>query len=75
MLRDGTIRGPKRNQERAPAINGELGQLLASGHPGRSNPDEIIVVNPFGLAIEDLAIAAQVYQYATAAGLGTLLDR
>ncbi len=73
MLRDGTICGP--NQHSGRAIDGELGQLLAGRRRGRSHPDEIIVVNPFGLAIEDLAIATQVYQHARASGLGTNLNR
>jgi ornithine cyclodeaminase/alanine dehydrogenase-like protein (mu-crystallin family) len=73
MLRDGTIARP--SHQGAREIDGELGQLLASGHRGRSRPDEIIVVNPFGLAIEDLAIAKHVYQYARASGLGAHLNR
>jgi ornithine cyclodeaminase/alanine dehydrogenase-like protein (mu-crystallin family) len=73
MLSDGTIARP--DQQGECALDGELGQLLASGQRGRSHPDEIIVVNPFGLAIEDLAIARHVYQYATASGLGTHLNR
>jgi ornithine cyclodeaminase/alanine dehydrogenase-like protein (mu-crystallin family) len=73
MLRDGII--VRAGQGGARAIDGELGQLLAYGHPGRSHPDEIIVVNPFGLAIEDIAIAPQVHEYATASGLGTRLSR
>jgi len=73
MLRDGTVCAPDQHGGRA--VDGELGQLLANGQRGRSHPDEIIVVNPFGLAIEDLAIAKQVYHHATAAGLGTRLDR
>lgn len=66
LLREGTI---------ARADDGELGRLLAGTQQGRSHPDEIIVVNPFGLAIEDLAVAEQVYAFATASGLGTSLDR
>jgi N-[(2S)-2-amino-2-carboxyethyl]-L-glutamate dehydrogenase len=73
MLRDGTIARPGGRGARA--IDGELGQLLASGRSGRSHADEIIIVNPFGLAIEDLAIAKQVYRHATRSGLGTSLDR
>jgi ornithine cyclodeaminase/alanine dehydrogenase-like protein (mu-crystallin family) len=73
MLRDGTI--AKHGRRGVRAIDGELGQLLASGRRGRSDPDEIIVVNPFGLAIEDLAIAKHVYRHATRVGLGTSLER
>jgi N-[(2S)-2-amino-2-carboxyethyl]-L-glutamate dehydrogenase len=73
MLRGGTIARPGRRGGRA--IDGELGELLASGRRGRLHAGEIIVVNPFGLAIEDLAIAKHVYRHATLTGLGTTLDR
>lgn len=73
MFRDGSVCGP--NQHSGRAIDGELGQLLAGGRRGRSHPAEIILVNPFGLAIEDLAIAKHVWQYASAFGLGTNLKR
>jgi N-[(2S)-2-amino-2-carboxyethyl]-L-glutamate dehydrogenase len=66
LLRGGTI---------ARADDTELGRLLAGAQHGRSHPDEIVVVNPFGLAIEDLAVAKQVYAFATASGLGTNFDR
>jgi ornithine cyclodeaminase/alanine dehydrogenase-like protein (mu-crystallin family) len=73
MLREGSICGP--DQRGARAVDGELGQLLVSGRPGRSNRDEIILVNPFGLAIEDLAVAQHVHRYAIFSGLGTELER
>ena len=72
MLRAGAVCGP--NQESVRAVDGELGQLLASGHRGRFHADEIILFNPFGLAIEDLAVAKRVYEYARASGLGTELE-
>jgi len=73
MLREGAICGP--NQCGGRAVDGQLGQLLAEGKRGRSHPDEIILVNPFGLAIEDLAIAKHVFQHARALGLGIRRDR
>lgn len=73
MLRDGSICGP--DGDGARAVDGELGELLIGIRPGRTHPDEVILVNPFGLAIEDLAIAQQVYQRATSLGLGTPLIR
>ena len=65
MIREGTIG----------AADGELGELLAGRRPGRTHPEEIVVVNPFGLAIEDLALAQEVYRHAAATGLGTSLVR
>jgi ornithine cyclodeaminase/alanine dehydrogenase-like protein (mu-crystallin family) len=73
MLRAGSICGPDGDGGRA--VDGELGELLIGARPGRSHLDEVILVNPFGLAIEDLAIARQVYQHATSLGLGTPLMR
>jgi N-[(2S)-2-amino-2-carboxyethyl]-L-glutamate dehydrogenase len=66
LLRDGTIERRGHN---------ELGQLIANGDSGRSHPNDIIVVNPFGLAIEDVAVAKRVHEHARASGLGTYLDR
>jgi ornithine cyclodeaminase/alanine dehydrogenase-like protein (mu-crystallin family) len=55
-------------------VDAELGQILAGDRPGRSRPDEIIVVNPFGLAIEDIALAAEVDRVARGAGRGVELE-
>src|SRR5207247_6559065 len=54
LIREGTIR----------AVDGELGELLGGSRPGRSRAEEIVVVNPFGLAIEDPAIANEVSRHA-----------
>lgn len=75
MHRTGQIRGPNEPTEGARAIDGELGQLLTASRDGRTRPDEIIIVNPFGLAIEDLAVAKRVHAYALERGLGTPLER
>jgi ornithine cyclodeaminase/alanine dehydrogenase-like protein (mu-crystallin family) len=42
---------------------------------GRTNKDEIILVNPFGMAIADLAIASHAYQIALQQDLGIWLER
>ena len=42
-------------------MDGTLGELLIGACEGRASADEIIVVNPFGLAIEDIAIADRVW--------------
>jgi len=74
MLRAGQIRGPNDRPEGAHAIDGELGELLVGLREGRSRTDEIIVVNPFGMAIEDLAVAERVSEKARELGLGTHLE-
>jgi N-[(2S)-2-amino-2-carboxyethyl]-L-glutamate dehydrogenase len=74
LYREGLVCGP----EVAPAagarkIDATLGDLLVGRHPGRRDPEEIVLVNPFGLAIEDLALAQHVYEFAISAGLGRQL--
>lgn len=75
MLRAGQIRGPNTATDERRAIAGELGELLSGKRQGRTGSEEIIVVNPFGLAIEDLAVAQQVHRRALEQGVGTTLDR
>jgi ornithine cyclodeaminase len=42
---------------------------------GREREDEIILFNPFGLAIEDVALATVVYRVARESGVGKFLER
>lgn len=56
-------------------VTGTLGQLLMQACPSRQEAGQTIVVNPFGMAIEDLAIAEQVYAAAVSRGLGVPLPR
>ncbi|RYD11550.1 2,3-diaminopropionate biosynthesis protein SbnB, partial [Staphylococcus equorum] len=39
------------------ALHAELGELLTGAKPGRENDDEIILLNPMGMAIEDISSA------------------
>lgn len=55
-------------------LHAELGEILAGTRPGRENDDEVIVLNPMGMAVEDIACAAEVYRRALDAGVGTWLD-
>jgi len=52
-------------------IRGEIGDLLLGRTKGRSSPDEITLFKSLGLAIEDLAAAAFLYEKAQRAGAGT----
>jgi len=75
MLRAGQICGPDDVTGGRKAIDGELGQLLTDAVDGRARTSDIILVNPFGLAIEDIAVASRVHRRAVDLGLGTELDR
>jgi ornithine cyclodeaminase/alanine dehydrogenase-like protein (mu-crystallin family) len=76
LAREGKVSGPG---DPAPAggrsVTGTIGQLLIGNCPGRENADQTVLVNPFGMAIEDLALAHAVYTAAVARGLGTPLER
>lgn len=63
MLRAGQVYGP--DDEPPPGgaarrVDAELGQILIGAHPGRTAPEQVVLVNPFGMAIADLAVAAAV---------------
>lgn len=51
----------------------ELGEIALGTKPGRTDPDERILLNPMGMAIEDVACAAAVYRHAREHGAGTWL--
>ena len=47
-----------------------LGAILAGDHPGRTSPEERILVSPVGLGIEDVAWATAVFRRAEVLGIG-----
>jgi ornithine cyclodeaminase len=47
-----------------------LGAILTRDHPGRTSPEERVLVTPVGMGIEDVAWATRIYRRAVAAGLG-----
>jgi N-[(2S)-2-amino-2-carboxyethyl]-L-glutamate dehydrogenase len=55
-------------------LHAELGEVVSGRRPGRERDDEIILLNPMGIAIEDIACAAEVYLRAKRQGVGTWLD-
>jgi len=55
-------------------VRAELGELLTGTAPGRGGDEEITVFESLGLAAEDLAAVAFLYQKATRLGTGTLAD-
>jgi N-[(2S)-2-amino-2-carboxyethyl]-L-glutamate dehydrogenase len=77
MYRQGQVVGPNekvegRNQRQ---IDAELSDIVTEKKRGRISNDDIILVNPFGLVIEDISIAAQVYQRALQSNVGIWLER
>lgn len=54
-------------------LHAELGEILIGNRPGRESDDEIIVLNPMGMAVEDISSAAEIYLQAISKGIGTRL--
>ncbi len=55
-------------------IRAELGEILIGQAPGRTSAEEITLFKSLGLAIEDLASAAFLYEKAQREGRGTWID-
>jgi alanine dehydrogenase len=59
---------------RPEGVYAELGQIVAGNLPGRRTQDEIIVFDSTGMALQDVAAAALVYERAQSAGRGLLVE-
>jgi ornithine cyclodeaminase len=55
-------------------IRADLGEVLIGVHAGRTSPEEITVFKSLGLALEDLAAAAHVYQKAQETKTGSWVE-
>jgi ornithine cyclodeaminase/alanine dehydrogenase-like protein (mu-crystallin family) len=79
MYRAGSVLGPDAPAETLAEgrrrIDAELGEIVVGKKGGRNHAGEVILVNPFGLAIEDVALAAHVYRAAADRKLGLFLER
>jgi alanine dehydrogenase len=52
----------------------ELGQVIVGRYTGRAHAEDVTMFKSLGIAIEDVAVAARVYQKAQANGVGRVLD-
>ena len=55
-------------------VYAELGEVVAGVKPGRTSPDEIIIFDSTGMALQDVIAAATVYQKATSNGAGKRMN-
>jgi alanine dehydrogenase len=55
-------------------VHAELGDVVSGKRPGRESDDEIIVFDSTGMALQDVAAAALVYDRALASGRGRALE-
>jgi alanine dehydrogenase len=51
-------------------VSDELGEVLAGAKPGRRSADEVTIYQSCGIAVQDAAAAAIIYERARAEGLG-----
>lgn len=72
---DKRIFGRMFKEGKLPAIYAELSEIALNKKPGRENEEEIIIFNPFGVSLEDIAVAYHVYQKALRQNIGTKLSR
>ena len=56
----------------ARAVDATLGDVLLGNHPGRTTPDEIVLSNPFGMSVLDIAVARAVLEVALRNGVREL---
>jgi ornithine cyclodeaminase len=66
-LKEGAISGPEH-------IRAEIGELLTGAAEGRKSEEEITLFKSLGLAIEDLAAAAYLYEKARRLGRGVTVE-
>jgi ornithine cyclodeaminase/alanine dehydrogenase-like protein (mu-crystallin family) len=52
----------------------ELGQVIVGRYAGRKHPQDVTLFKSLGIGIEDVAVAARVYEKAVAAGVGRTLE-
>ncbi|MFN5242562.1 MAG: 2,3-diaminopropionate biosynthesis protein SbnB [Aphanizomenon sp.] len=55
-------------------LHAELGEIILGNRSGRESNEEIIVLNPMGMAIEDMACSQSIYEKALATGVGFWLN-
>ena len=60
--------------QQTPDPNLELEDLAAAQRPGRQNPDQRTFTMNLGLAMDDMAVAPEIYRRARDRGLGVLLN-
>jgi alanine dehydrogenase len=56
------------------AVHAEIGEVVAGTKQGRVSADEIIIFDSTGMALQDVVVAAAVYEKANRRGVGTLIS-
>jgi N-[(2S)-2-amino-2-carboxyethyl]-L-glutamate dehydrogenase len=56
-------------------LHAELGEIVIGDRPGRERDDEVILLNPMGMGVIDVACGKAIYDRARQAKIGTWLSR
>jgi ornithine cyclodeaminase len=56
-------------------VHTTIGDVLLDRHPGRSTPSDVVLSNPFGMSILDVALGGMVARLAEERGLGLSIPR
>ncbi len=76
LVRAGRVSGPGQPApEGGRAVDADLPMLFSGEYPRVVAERDRVVVNPFGMGVHDIALAAAVYASATEQGLGRALPR
>ena len=67
--------GPGKSYEKLVEPYAEIGEIIAGKKPGRESDDERILGFNYGLALEDVAMASEIFARADAKGIGTQLKQ
>ncbi|MDD7939956.1 ornithine cyclodeaminase [Actinomycetospora lutea] len=74
MLREGTLAAPGESKDGARTVDATLADVVAGTHPGRARDTDVVLSNPFGMGVLDVALAADVHDAALARDLGTIIQ-
>ncbi|MEU8333674.1 ornithine cyclodeaminase [Micromonospora arborensis] len=76
LARTGAVIGPtKANTTYGRRVDADLATVVSGRYERPVHPHHRVVINPFGMGVHDIAIAAQVQAAAARSGMGMLLPR
>lgn len=76
LARAGRVTGPGEAPRPAGrSVDADLAALLSGDYRGPVRPSDRVVINPFGMGVHDIALAAEVYAAARRNGTGLSLPR
>jgi len=74
MLREGTLAAPGEPKPGPRTGDATMADVVGGAHPGRARDTDVVLSNPFGMGVLDVALAADVHDAALARNLGTLIQ-